>query len=61
MARTSDIVKAQRKPKFSCRKHNRCRICGRGRGYLRKFQMCRICFRNLALAGQIAGVVKASW
>lgn len=61
MAKTSMIVKDQRKPKFSCRQHNRCRICGRSRGYLRKFEMCRICFRNLALAGQIAGVVKASW
>lgn len=61
MAKTSMIVKSQRKPKFSCRKHNRCRTCGRARGYLRKFQMCRICFRNLALAGHIAGVVKASW
>lgn len=61
MAKTSKIVASQRKPKFSSRKHNRCRQCGRPRGYLRKFQMCRICFRNLALAGQIAGVVKASW
>lgn len=61
MAKTSKIVAAQRKPKFSCRQHNRCRICGRPKGYLRKFEMCRICFRNLALAGQIAGVVKASW
>jgi small subunit ribosomal protein S14 len=61
MAKTSKIVAATRKPKFSTRQHNRCRICGRSRGCLRKFQMCRICFRNLALAGQIAGVVKASW
>jgi small subunit ribosomal protein S14 len=61
MAKTSQIVRASRKPKFSSRKNNRCRNCGRPRGYLRKFQMCRICFRNLALAGQIAGVVKASW
>jgi small subunit ribosomal protein S14 len=61
MAKTSQIVRAQRKPKFRSRKVNRCRLCGRSHGYLRKFQMCRICFRNLALAGQIAGVVKASW
>ncbi|MCK6546574.1 type Z 30S ribosomal protein S14 [Myxococcota bacterium] len=61
MAKKSKIVASQRKPKFSTRQHNRCRNCGRSRGYLRKFQMCRICFRNLALAGQIAGVVKASW
>jgi small subunit ribosomal protein S14 len=61
MAKTSKIVAATRKPKFRSRQHNRCKICGRSRGYLRKFKMCRICFRNLALAGQIAGVVKASW
>lgn len=48
-------------PKFKVRIRNRCRICGRPRGYLRKFEMCRICFRNLSLAGHIAGVTKASW
>lgn len=61
MAKTSKIVAAQRKPKFSTRQHNRCLICGRSKGTLRKFKMCRICFRGHALAGQIAGVVKASW
>ena len=40
---------------------NRCRICGRPRGYMRKFQLCRICFRNLALDGSLPGVIKASW
>jgi len=61
MAKKSLIVKAQRKPKFSTRKVNRCRICGRPRGYMGKFQMCRICFRNLASQGMIPGVTKSSW
>jgi small subunit ribosomal protein S14 len=55
------VVKAKREPKFKVRKHNRCSICGRPRGYLRKFGLCRICFRNLALEGKIPGVRKASW
>ncbi len=55
------IAKAQRAPKFAVRRYTRCRNCGRPRGYLRKFQMCRICFRKLALQGDIPGVVKASW
>jgi len=46
---------------FVSRVHNRCRRCGRGRGYLRKFQLCRICFRGLALEGHIPGVTKSSW
>ncbi|HET9407062.1 MAG TPA: type Z 30S ribosomal protein S14 [Candidatus Sulfotelmatobacter sp.] len=50
-----------RKPKFSTRKHNRCRLCGRPRGYLRKFGICRLCFRGLALRGEIPGVSKSSW
>jgi small subunit ribosomal protein S14 len=54
-------VKAQRPPKFKSRVVRRCRICGRPRSYLRRFQMCRICFRNLALEGAIPGVAKASW
>lgn len=61
MARTAMIVKAQRKPKFSVRAKNRCRVCGRSRAYLRKFQLCRICFRKLSLGGYIPGVIKASW
>ncbi len=61
MAKKSLIIKAQRKPKFSTRKVNRCRICGRPRGYMGKFQMCRICFRNLASQGMIPGVTKSSW
>ena len=48
-------------PKFPCRLRNRCKNCGRPRGYLRKFQLCRICFRKFALAGEIPGVTKSSW
>ncbi len=55
------MVKAERKPKFSTRAYHRCRRCGRPRAYLRKFQLCRICFRELALVGYIPGVIKASW
>jgi small subunit ribosomal protein S14 len=61
VARKALMVKAQREPKFSTRKYNRCPLCGRPRGYLRKFQMCRICFRTLALRGEIPGVTKSSW
>jgi small subunit ribosomal protein S14 len=61
MAKTSLIMKSQRPAKFSARAYNRCKICGRSRGYLRKFQTCRICFRELALKGEVPGVVKASW
>jgi small subunit ribosomal protein S14 len=61
MARTSQIAKTKRKLKYKIRERNRCRICGRGRGFLRKFEMCRICFRGHALKGEIPGVVKASW
>jgi small subunit ribosomal protein S14 len=61
MARDSQFAKMAKKPKFKIRVRNRCRLCGRPRGYLRKFQMCRICFRQHALRGEIPGVVKASW
>ncbi|MEA1910546.1 MAG: type Z 30S ribosomal protein S14 [Spirochaetota bacterium] len=61
MAKRSMIIKAQRKPKYSTHIVNRCRICGRPRGYMRKFQMCRICFRKLASQGLIPGVTKSSW
>jgi small subunit ribosomal protein S14 len=50
-----------KKQDFACRLRNRCFRCGRPRGYLRKFNLCRICFRKLALAGEIPGVVKSSW
>ncbi len=61
MAKKSLIAKSKRKPKFAVQGYFRCRRCGRPRGYLRKFQVCRICFRSLALAGEIPGVIKASW
>ena len=61
MAKLSLIAKAQRRPKFAVRAYTRCRSCGRPRGYLRKFQLCRICFRKLSLNGDIPGVIKASW
>jgi small subunit ribosomal protein S14 len=61
MAKKSLIAKANRKPKFAVRAYSRCKRCGRPRAYLRKFNLCRICFRELALQGQIPGVVKSSW
>lgn len=61
MAKTCLIEKSKREPKFSTRQHNRCSICGRPRGFLRKFGLCRICFRELAHRGHVPGVTKASW
>jgi small subunit ribosomal protein S14 len=61
VAKISKMVQATRKQKFSARQYNRCPICGRPRAFLRKFQMCRICFRHRALRGEITGVIKASW
>ncbi|NLM24411.1 MAG: type Z 30S ribosomal protein S14 [Firmicutes bacterium] len=61
MAKKSLIAKAKRKPKFRVRQYNRCCLCGRPRAYLRKFGMCRLCFRRLANEGKIPGVKKASW
>jgi small subunit ribosomal protein S14 len=61
MAKTSLIIKSLRVPKFSTRAKSRCKICGRPRGYLRKFQLCRLCFRELALKGEVPGITKASW
>ncbi len=61
MAKKSLVVKSKRKQKFSTRKYSRCNLCGRPRAYLRKFDMCRICFRALALKGEIPGVMKSSW
>jgi len=61
MARLAMVLKAEKKPKYMSRKVNRCKICGRPRGYLRKFQMCRLCFRKLASEGLIPGVTKSSW
>ncbi len=74
MATTAKIAKEVRKsaelaqarkdgrtPKFPTRLRNRCKNCGRPRGFLRKFSLCRICFRKFALAGEVPGVTKASW
>jgi len=61
MAKLSMIVRSQRPAKYRVQQHNRCRLCGRPRAYIRKFGLCRICFRKLALAGQIPGVRKSSW
>ncbi len=61
MAKVCMIVKSKRRPKFLVRIHNRCKLCGRPRAYMRKFGICRICFRTLALRGQIPGVRKSSW
>ncbi|MEK6649690.1 MAG: type Z 30S ribosomal protein S14 [Bacteroidota bacterium] len=61
MARLAMIVKAKRTPKHKVQQHNRCSICGRPRAFYRKFGLCRICFRKLALEGKIPGVRKASW
>ena len=61
MASKSKIAKALRTPKYLSRQERRCRICGRPRAVYRKFGICRICFRELADAGLIPGVKKASW
>jgi small subunit ribosomal protein S14 len=61
MAKKCLIEKQQRKPKFKARGYNRCRRCGRPRAFMRRFGLCRICFREMALAGELPGVVKASW
>ena len=61
MARRAMVVKAEKKPKFKVRGYTRCKLCGRPKGYLQKFKLCRICFRDLASIGRIPGVTKASW
>jgi len=61
MARKALIERTKRSPKFSTRQRNRCQLCGRPRGYMRKFGICRICFRELASDGLVPGVRKASW
>jgi small subunit ribosomal protein S14 len=61
VAKTSSIAKHLKKAKFNVRVHNRCHICGRSRAYMRRFDMCRLCFRKLASEGQIPGVTKSSW
>lgn len=54
-------IKAGKKPKYPTQAYNRCRLCGRSHGYLRMFQVCRICFREKASKGEIVGIKKASW
>ncbi|NJD02127.1 MAG: type Z 30S ribosomal protein S14 [Ruminiclostridium sp.] len=61
MAKKSMIIKSKLSPKFSSRAHNRCKLCGRPHAYMRKFGVCRLCFRVLAYKGQIPGIKKASW
>lgn len=61
MAKTSQIVKSTRTPKFAIRHRNRCKVCGRPRAFIRKFELCRICVRMLAVRGELPGVTKASW
>jgi len=61
MAKKALIEKQKREPKFKVRRYNRCMLCGRRRGFLRRFKLCRICFRELASRGEIPGVVKSSW
>jgi small subunit ribosomal protein S14 len=61
MARKGLIEKNKREPKFSTRHRNRCQRCGRPRAFLRKFGICRICFREMSLAGEVPGVRKSSW
>ena len=61
MAKESLVVKANKKPKYSTRLIRRCRVCGRKRGYYRKFELCRICLREIASRGELPGVTKSSW
>jgi small subunit ribosomal protein S14 len=61
MAKKSWIAKQNKDPKFEVRRVNRCRLCGRSRAFMRKFGVCRICFRELASQGKLPGVTKSSW
>jgi small subunit ribosomal protein S14 len=61
MAKLCLIIKAKKPAKFKSRAYSRCSRCGRSRAYIRKFQLCRICFRELAVSGMIPGLTKASW
>jgi small subunit ribosomal protein S14 len=61
MATTAKRVKDSTNLKYAIRARNRCRLCGRPRAYIRKFALCRLCFRKLALEGDITGVIKSSW
>ena len=61
MATTAKMVKDATVTKYVVRRRNRCKLCGRPRAYMRKFALCRLCFRKLALEGEVAGVIKSSW
>jgi small subunit ribosomal protein S14 len=61
VAKKSMIIKSKRPPRFKVQQHNRCELCGRPRAFIRKFGLCRICFRLRALRGEVPGVTKASW
>jgi small subunit ribosomal protein S14 len=61
MAKKSMIAKAKRTPHFKVRAYHRCTLCGRPRGYMRRFALCRICFRERALLGELPGITKSSW
>ncbi|TYB31329.1 MAG: type Z 30S ribosomal protein S14 [Candidatus Mcinerneyibacterium aminivorans] len=61
MARKALIEKQKKDKKFDVREYNRCKVCGRSRGYFRKFGLCRVCLRKYALEGKIPGLKKASW
>lgn len=61
MAKKSKVVKNQKKQKFEVRHRNRCQLCGRPRAYMRKFGICRLCFRDLVHKGEVPGVKKSSW
>jgi small subunit ribosomal protein S14 len=61
MATTAKVAKEEKPLKYKIRYRNRCKLCGRPRAFMRKFDMCRLCFRRLALEGDITGVTKSSW
>jgi len=61
VAKKSIRIRAKREPKFKVRTYHRCPLCGRPRAYYRKFDMCRLCLRKMALSGELPGVVKSSW
>lgn len=61
MAKKSNVVKFLHKQKFEVRDRHRCQICGRARAYMRRFGLCRMCFRELAQKGELPGVLKATW
>ncbi len=61
MAKLCLMNKQRLSAKFKARRYNRCKVCGRARAFIRRFDMCRLCFRELSLNGKIPGVIKASW